>query len=70
MLLFKGRYCCDRTDQQGRPKVFSLGLQQLDFDIVYFGAWLAAKGFGGIFELSAENSLTVFKVVMNYNVRE
>lgn len=50
--------------------MFSLGLQQLDFDIVYFGAWLAAKGFSGIFELSAENSLTIFKVVMNYNVRE
>lgn len=41
----------DRTHQQGQPEVFSLGLQQLGCDIVYFGARPVEKGFGGIFEL-------------------
>lgn len=61
-VLLTSRQCLNRTKQQ--PEIFSLVLQQLAFDIVYFGAWLVEMGFGRIFGRDCVQKIgAVFKVV-------
>lgn len=63
-VLLTYRQCLNRAKQQWQPEVFSLVLQQLAFDIVYFGAWLVEMGFGRIFgsDCAQKIGAQVFKV--------
>ena len=67
---FMTRQCFDRKKQQYQLEVFSLQLQHLCLDTVYFGVWPVEKGIGRIFRVSVQKIGLILKKAINHNLKE